>query len=69
MKPTYNGIDPHNDERRSAPTSALRWLFTAGLMVFTPSLLGAKGCEVVSIGSNTRACGGLTGLECKSDEF
>jgi hypothetical protein len=47
----------------------LHWLISLGVMIAAPGLLGAKGCEVGNLGSNTRACGGLTGLECKSDEF
>lgn len=57
------------DRGHRSKTSSLRWLFSAGVMLAAPSLLGAKGCEIGNLGSDANACGGLTGLACKTGEF
>ncbi len=44
------------------------WLSGAMIML-APSLLGAKGCEVATIGNDGDVCGGLTGASCSPDEF
>lgn len=57
------------DRGRRSRTASLSWWISAGVMLLAPSLLGAKGCEIGKLGSDTKACGGLTGLACKTGEF
>lgn len=56
----------HAVTKRSAPCAG--WSL-AGALILLPSLLGAKGCDVADVGSDSRACGGLDGKECQADEF
>lgn len=44
------------------------WL-SGAMIVLAPSLLGAKGCEIATIGDQGDVCGGLTGAQCSDGEF
>lgn len=52
--------------KRPAPYGLLS---LSGLLLLLPSLLGAKGCDVADIGSDSKECGGLSGKECADGEF
>lgn len=68
---TYeNQSHDHGPNLRSQrPRSSWSLWITGALFTVVPSLLGAKGCEIATIGHDSKVCGGLTGHACASDEF